>query len=73
MSDDAPVAILDFGTNTTRLLITNGTSVDIRVHRVTGLGRGLGKTGRLNEQGIGRVLDAVDELMLIKNNMRIPN
>jgi len=72
LSDDAPVAILDFGTNTTRLLITNGTSVDIRVHRVTGLGRGLGKTGRLNEQGIGRVLDAVGEFksLISKNGVQ---
>ena len=61
MADDTPVAVLDFGTNTTRLLITNGTSVDIRTHRITGLGRGLGKTDRLSEEGIGRVLDAVDE------------
>ena len=69
MADDTPVAILDFGTNTTRLLITNGTSVDIRTHRITGLGRGLGKTARLSEEGIGRVLDAVDEFKsLISEN-----
>ena len=69
MADDAPVAILDFGTNTTRLLITNGTSVDIRTHRITGLGRGLGKTDRLSEEGIGRVLDAVNEFKsLISEN-----
>ena len=69
MADDTPVAILDFGTNTTRLLITNGTSVEIRTHRVTGLGRGLGETGRLSEEGIGRVLDAVDEFKsLISEN-----
>ena len=61
MADDTPVAVLDFGTNTTRLLITNGTSVDIRTHRITGLGRGLGKTDRLSEEGIGRVLGAVNE------------
>ena len=69
MADDTPVAILDFGTNTTRLLITNGTSVDIRTHRITGLGRGLGKTDRLSEEGIGRVLDAVNEFKsLISEN-----
>ena len=61
MADDTPVAVLDFGTNTTRLLITNGTSVDIRTHRITGLGRGVGKTDRLSEEGIGRVLGAVNE------------
>ena len=69
MADDTPVAVLDFGTNTTRLLITNGTSVDIRTHRITGLGRGLGKTDRLSEEGIGRVLDAVNEFKsLISEN-----
>ena len=69
MADATPVAILDFGTNTTRLLITNGTSVDIRTHRITGLGRGLGKTDRLSEEGIGRVLDAVNEFKsLISEN-----
>ena len=69
MADDTPVAVLDFGTNTTRLLITNGTSVDIRTHRITRLGRGLGKTDRLSEEGIGRVLDAVDEFKsLISEN-----
>ena len=69
MADDTPVAVLDFGTNTTRLLITNGTYVDIRTHRITGLGRGLGKTDRLSEEGIGRVLDAVNEFKsLISEN-----
>ena len=69
MADDTPVAVLDFGTNPTRLLITNGTSVDIRTHRITGLGRGLGKTDRLSEEGIGRVLDAVNEFKsLISEN-----
>ena len=69
MADDTPVAVLDFGTNTTRLLITNGTSVDIRTHRINGLGRGLGKTDRLSEEGIGRVLDAVNEFKsLISEN-----
>ena len=45
MPEVEPVAVLDFGTNTTRLLVTNGQSLDIRMHRVTGLGRGLGNQG----------------------------
>ena len=49
LPDKPPVAILDFGTNTTRLLITDGDAVEVRAHRVTGIGRGLGRTGRLNE------------------------
>ncbi|MEC7915576.1 MAG: Ppx/GppA phosphatase family protein [Actinomycetota bacterium] len=56
-----PVAVLDFGTNTSRLLITDGDSIDIRVHRITGLGRGLVSSGRLSKDGIERVLVAVDE------------
>jgi len=71
LPDEAPVAILDFGTNTTRLLITNGTSMNVRAHRVTGLGRGLGKTGRLNEQGIGRVLDVVTEFESLISENRV--
>ncbi len=61
MSDNQRVAVLDFGTNTTRLLITDGGVIDVRDHRVTGIGRGLGKTGRMNEAGIERVLQAVTE------------
>ena len=36
------VAVIDCGTNTTRLLITDGSDVDIRVQKITGLGRGVG-------------------------------
>ena len=61
MLEIKPVAVLDFGTNTTRLLITNGQSLDIRMHRVTGLGRGLHQSGELSEAGIGRVLEVLSE------------
>lgn len=61
MLEVEPVAVLDFGTNTTRLLVTNGQSLDIRMHRVTGLGRGLDQSGELSEAGIGRVLEALSE------------
>ena len=44
-------AAIDIGTNSTRLLIT-GTSGEVcRVSRVTGLGRGLARSGRLSRQG----------------------
>ena len=59
--DPEPVAVLDFGTNTTRLLVTDGRSLDIRMHRVTGLGRGLEQSGELSEAGIERVLEALSE------------
>lgn len=45
------LAAIDIGTNSTRLLIT-GTSGEVcRVSRVTGLGRGLARSGRLSRQG----------------------
>lgn len=61
LSDRRPVAILDFGTNTTRLLISDGDALDVRDHRITGIGRGLGRTGRLNEMGIERAVEAVSD------------
>ena len=57
----APVAVLDFGTNTSRLLVTDGGSVDIRMHRITGMGRGVERSGELSSAGIGRALDALNE------------
>jgi len=45
--------------------------MNVRAHRVTGLGRGLGKTGRLNEQGIGRVLDVVTEFESLISENRV--
>ena len=61
MPEVAPVAVLDFGTNTSRLLVTDGGSVDIRMHRITGMGRGVERSGELSSAGIGRALDALDE------------
>jgi len=59
--DGEPVAVLDFGTNTTRLLVTNGRKLNLRMHRVTGLGRGLEQLGELSESGIARTLKALSE------------
>ena len=61
MPDGEPVAVLDFGTNTTRLLVTNGRKLNLRMHRVTGLGRGLEQLGELSESGIARTLKALSE------------
>ena len=57
----APVAVVDCGTNTTRLLIDDGTGLGLRLQRVTGLGRGAGADGRLSDDAIGRVLGALGE------------
>ena len=65
MSKPTPVAVLDFGTNTSRLLITDGESLDVRTHRITGLGRGLSASGQLSKEGIDRVLEAIKEFNLL--------
>ena len=65
MSKPTPVAVLDFGTNTSRLLITDGESLDVRTHRITGLGRGLSASGQLSKEGISRVLEAIEEFNLL--------
>ena len=65
MSKPTPVAVLDFGTNTSRLLITDGESLDVRTHRITGLGRGLSASGQLSKEGIDRVLEAIEEFNLL--------
>ena len=65
MSKPTPVAVLDFGTNTSRLLITDGESLDVRTHRITGLGRGLSASGQLSKEGIDRGLEAIEEFNLL--------
>ena len=57
------VAVVDLGTNSTRLLVAR---VDETVHEldrrtiVTRLGEGVDRTGRLGDAGIGRVLKALE-------------
>ena len=58
MADRDGVAVIDCGTNTTRLLVTGG-GADLRTERITGLGRGVNASGRLSEKAIGRCLDAL--------------
>ncbi len=56
-----PVAVVDCGTNTTRLLIDDGTGLGQRLLRITGLGRGVDAGGRLRDDAIGRVVDVLGE------------
>ncbi|WP_419552186.1 exopolyphosphatase [Candidatus Poriferisodalis sp.] len=56
-----PVAVVDCGTNSTRLLIDDGEGLGLRLQRITGLGRGVDAGGRLRDEAIGRVLDVLGE------------
>lgn len=57
----APVAAVDIGTNTVRLLISDGENDLERRTVITGLGRGLDETGRLNPDGRRLALEAFAE------------
>ena len=56
-----PVAAIDIGTNTVRLLVTRGGRDLVRRTEVTGLGRGLADSGVLNPVGRQRALDVFVE------------
>lgn len=53
------VGAVDIGTNSMRLLITDGMSEDGRWVDVTGLGRGVDADGRLSDDAMNRSLDAL--------------
>lgn len=59
MTETGPVGVIDCGTNTTRLLITDGRKDITRLQTVTGMGRGVQGSGRLSEAGIERALAAL--------------
>lgn len=58
----APVAAIDCGTNSTRLLVTRGGSDALaRRMTITGLGHGVDRTGRLSPEAIERSLTLLRE------------
>jgi exopolyphosphatase / guanosine-5'-triphosphate,3'-diphosphate pyrophosphatase len=52
-------AAIDCGTNSTRLLISDGSTTVDRRMRVTRLGAGVDRTGRLDPDAVGRTLDVL--------------
>jgi exopolyphosphatase/guanosine-5'-triphosphate,3'-diphosphate pyrophosphatase len=52
-------AAIDCGTNSTRLLISDGATADERLMRITRMGRGVDSSGRLAPDAIERVLDCL--------------
>jgi len=58
----APIhAAIDCGTNSTRLLISDGTHASERLMRITRLGKGVDRTGRLEPEAIERTLAVLRE------------
>jgi exopolyphosphatase / guanosine-5'-triphosphate,3'-diphosphate pyrophosphatase len=54
-----PVAVVDCGTNSTRLLIRAGSVTLERRTVTTRLGRGIGRTGHLDADGVNRTLEVL--------------
>ena len=56
---DAPVAAIDMGTNSTRLLVHDGETTIERLMTITRLGQDVDRTGRLADEAIERVLSCL--------------
>jgi exopolyphosphatase / guanosine-5'-triphosphate,3'-diphosphate pyrophosphatase len=58
---DGPVAAIDCGTNTIKLLIGALPEVAVRETRIVRLGQGVDATGRLADEALARTFEALDE------------
>jgi exopolyphosphatase/guanosine-5'-triphosphate,3'-diphosphate pyrophosphatase len=69
------VASIDVGTNTILLLVAEGRADGLRAIadrcRIEGLGRGVDRTGLLDEEAIGRALDAIREYGHVIRDARV--
>jgi exopolyphosphatase/guanosine-5'-triphosphate,3'-diphosphate pyrophosphatase len=66
-----PVAAIDCGTNSTRLLVASpdGKAVE-RVNRITRLGEGVDRTGRLGREGIARTISVLEDYRRVFESYR---
>ena len=62
---------IDCGTNSTRLIIGDGTTTFEREMMITGLGRGVDATGRLSSEGMERVTEALGRYRVIMDSYDI--
>jgi exopolyphosphatase / guanosine-5'-triphosphate,3'-diphosphate pyrophosphatase len=69
---NAPVAAIDCGTNSTRLLVRSpdGRALD-RLMRITRLGEGVDRTGKLDPTAIGRTVDVLREFRSIMDRSSV--
>jgi exopolyphosphatase / guanosine-5'-triphosphate,3'-diphosphate pyrophosphatase len=62
MAENAPVAAVDCGTNSTRLLVTDGQGTPLsRLMRITRLGQGVDATGELAPEAVDRTVEVLRE------------
>ena len=64
-------AAVDCGTNSTRLLISDGRSQIERHMRVTRLGAGVDRTGRLDPEAIERTLSVMRDYRVIMDRYEV--
>ena len=64
-------AAIDCGTNSTRLMIGDGSATQERLMRITRLGAGVDATGRLAPDAIGRVLDCLADYRTVMDTHEI--
>ena len=64
-------AAIDCGTNSTRLLISDGVTSFERLMRITRLGAGVGSSGRLAPESIERVLDCLAEYRSVMDRYQL--
>jgi exopolyphosphatase/guanosine-5'-triphosphate,3'-diphosphate pyrophosphatase len=72
MSDNAAVAAVDCGTNSTRLLVVRASGeVAAREMRITRLGAGVDASRRLQPEAIGRTLDVLKDYRAIMDTEQV--
>lgn len=65
------VGVVDIGTNSIRLLVTDGFEEDGRWVEVTGLGVGVDASGRLSDAAISRTVGVLEHFGLIMNDLGV--
>jgi exopolyphosphatase/pppGpp-phosphohydrolase len=67
-----PVAAIDCGTNTVKLLIGTMPDVDVREMRMVRLGQDLDRTGRIADEALERAFAAIDEYAALIASHDVP-
>lgn len=70
-ADPTRVGVVDIGTNSMRLLITDGVDETGRWVQVTGLGRGVDATGRLGDDAVNKTIEVLEEFGDIMDSARV--
>lgn len=68
---DAPVAAIDMGTNSTRLLVHDGDQTLERLMTITRLGQDVDRTGRLADEAIERVITCLREYKAVMDRFGV--